>query len=229
MRRLAVLFLLGPALCAAAGESGQELMQASLRRHAQPAHVYEELALVLSDAGQRYSVRTLRHYLQRGPEGTRQVLVVDTPAEAKGVSLRVTREAKPLFDSDFRSVDLAEEVPADFTYQREAAQLLERVPHHVLRALPRTAEVARSTGYASRSIFLRQDNLFVSRIDFHDRQGRLVRRQSFRDPRPDDAGAWHANMVLMENILDGHRSLLKVERRIHSADYVPAAVFASEP
>jgi hypothetical protein len=71
---------------------------------------------------------------------------------------------------------------------------------------------------------LRKDNLFVSRIDYSDRQGRPARRQSFRDPRAHE-GAWRAAMVLMENLREGHRTLIKVERRVHSPDYVPADVF----
>jgi hypothetical protein len=81
-------------------------------------------------------------------------------------------------------------------------------------------------GYHERRIYLRKDNLFVSRIDYRDRDGREARRQTFRDPRPDESGAWRAGMVLMEDLRNGGRSLLKVERRVHSADYVPAAVFA---
>jgi hypothetical protein len=78
-------------------------------------------------------------------------------------------------------------------------------------------------------IYLRKDNLFVSRIDYHDREGRPARRQSFRDPIPDESGIWRAGMVLMEDLRDGRRTLLKIERRVHSADYVPAAVFARLP
>jgi hypothetical protein len=32
-------------------------------------------------------------------------------------------------------------------------------------------------------------------------------------------------MMLMEDLRDGRRTLLKVERRVHSADYVPPGVF----
>jgi hypothetical protein len=33
----------------------------------------------------------------------------------------------------------------------------------------------------------------------------------------------------MEDLRDGRRSLLKVERRVHSPDYVPVSVFAGIP
>jgi hypothetical protein len=36
-------------------------------------------------------------------------------------------------------------------------------------------------------------------------------------------------MILMENLRDDRRTLLKIERRMYSPDYVPAAVFAGLP
>ena len=60
----------------------------------------------------------------------------------------------------------------------------------------RDERVARATGYSERRLYLRRDNLFVSRIDYFDRQGRLAKRQTFRDPRPDASGAWRAGMIL---------------------------------
>jgi hypothetical protein len=34
-------------------------------------------------------------------------------------------------------------------------------------------------------------------------------------------------MVLMEDLRERHSTLLKIERRVHSADYVPADLFAA--
>jgi hypothetical protein len=32
-------------------------------------------------------------------------------------------------------------------------------------------------------------------------------------------------MMLMEDLRDGRRTLLKVERRVHSPDYIPTGIF----
>ena len=40
------------------------------------------------------------------------------------------------------------------------------------------------------------------------------------------SGAWRAGMVLSEDLREDRRTLLKIERRVYSPDYVPAAVFA---
>ena len=225
---------------AAAGawaQSGRELIDESLRRHAPPAHVYQEQTLILSDQLGQDTVRTLRYYARHDANGSRRLVMIHTPEELRGTAVLVVRDAKggerrgpeassSLFGSNLTVADLEGEQPADFAYELEDGQDLDRVSHLVVRALPKDADIARSTGYGVRRIYLRKDNLFISRIDVLDRRGRVARRQTFRDPRPDESGAWRAGMILTEDLRDAQRTLLKVERRVHSADYVPDAVFA---
>jgi hypothetical protein len=235
---LFTLVIFFPSLCP--GADARALMEESLRRHAEPAYVYEELTLVSSDAAGNYTVRTARHYLRAGAEGSQRLVVIDTPLEAKGSAVLIARGAdgkvrreiilpavKPvpdarredpvspagrLFGTDFTLADLDPPPLGTEPYESEGDQDLERVTHHVLRS-------------GERRLFLRKDNLYISRIDYNDRQGRTLRRETFRDARPDASGAWRASMVLIEDLREGHRTVLKVDRRVHSADYVPASVF----
>lgn len=245
--RLALLLLFLPGLCAAADARG--LVEESLRRHAVAPYLYEELTLLSSDAAGRYTVRTARHYVRVRNGSLDRLLVIDTPQEARGSAVRVRREAGgavrrdvalpalaqqpsgaadvapsgPLFGTDFALGDLEDEDPAQFRYEAEGEADIDRVAHFVVRAAPRGPAPAEA---GERRLYLRKDNLFLSRIEYSDAQGRTARRQSFRDPRAHDSGGWRAAMVLMENLRDGHRTLIKVERRVHSPDYVPAEVFA---
>ncbi len=232
-----LFFALTGLMFGARAQSGRELIEESLQRHAAPAHVYEEQALVLTDRLGQHTVRTARYYARRDASGSRNLLVIETPAELKGATIYVDREthdgvrrgaaaASSVFGSNFSVADLEGEQPGDFRYERDDDLDLERVPHYVLRAIPADAAVAHRTGYHGRRIYLRKDNLFVSRIDYQDREGRPVKRQTFRDARADESGAWRAGMILMENLRDGQRTLLKVERRVYSPDYVPDTVFA---
>jgi hypothetical protein len=239
MRRLLGLLagMLAFAAASAWAQSARELIEESLRRHAPPAHVYQEQTLILSDHHGQNTVRTLRYYARHDSSGGRRLVMIHTPEELRGTAVLVARDAKggarrgpeassPLFGSSLTVADLEGEQPADFSYEVENSQDLDRVSHHVLRAIPKDAEVARATGYGVRRLYLRKDNLFISRIDLLDRRGLVARRQTFRDPRPDESGAWRAGMVLTEDLRDARRTLLKVERRVHSADYVPDAIFA---
>ena len=221
----------------ASADEAREIMKASLLRHAPVPYVYEEQTLVLSNGLGQYSVRTIKHYVRRDHSGNRSLMVVITPAEANGMSVFVGRDfdngarrgAKPgssILGSDFLVSDLEDERADEFRYEILPAQEIEHVKHLVLRALPMDNARITTTSATERIIYLREDNLFVSRIDYHDAKGQLSRRQSFRDPHADETGAWRANMILMENLKDEQRTLLKIDRRVHSPDYVPLAVFA---
>ena len=224
------------AAASAWAQSGRELIEESIRRHLPPPYVYQEQTLILSDPLGQNTVRTLRYYARRDASGVKRLAVIHTPEDLRGMTVLVTRDAKggerrgpdpssPLFGSSLSVADFEGERPADFTYEVEDSQDLDRISHYVLRAAPRDEAVGRATGYGVRRIYLRKDNLFVSRVDFLDRQGRLARRITFRDPRPDDSGIWRPGMILAEDLREDRRTLLKVERRVHSADYVPDAVF----
>ena len=231
-----LLPLLALASAAASAQTGRELIEESLRRHALPPSVYQEQTMILSDGFGQHTVRTLRFYAKRDANGTRRLLVIRTPEDLRGMAVLVTLDAKggarsgppqssPLFGSNMTNADFEDERPADFTYEKEDSQDLDRVTHHVLKAVPVNEEVARATGYGARRLYLRRDNLFVSRVDYLDRQGQLVRRLTFRDVQVDETGAWRPGMILMEELREDRRTLIKVDRRVHSADYVPEAVF----
>jgi len=210
----------------AQAQEGRALVEESLRRHAPPPYLYQELALVISDVQGRYNVRTFRHYGQQNDHW----LVVDTPPDMRGATIHLNPEhggrdilASPILGSGFRIGDFAPERLELFDYQRRSNETLGRQQHYVVDALPH------QPGQPARRLYLRQDNLFVSRIDYRDSDGQLARRQSFHNPRPDESGVWRPGMILMEDLRDGRRSLLKVERRVHSPDYLPAAMVNTQP
>ena len=212
---------------------GRTLVETSLQRHAPPPHLYEEQSMILTDRQGQHTVRTTRHYARFDGQQLRKLYVIETPTELKGARLYLEwpasgKRALPpsVFGSDFSVADLAVEQIADHAYETTGIVDLERIPHLLVRARPLTTE--RSIhGAGERHLYLRRDNLFVSRIDYLDSEGHPVRRLSFRDPRADDHGAWHAGMMLMENLKEGRRSLLKIDRRVLSPDYLPETVFAA--
>lgn len=145
-----------------------------------------------------------------------------------------TGSVERLFGTDLSLADLEGERPALHTYEREADRDLDRIPHHSIRARPavvagvagpsgpNAAAAPHATGYGDRRLFLRKDSLFLTRIDYFDRSGRLIRQQTFRDPRADGEGAMRAAMILLTDLRERHSTLIKVDRRVHSPDYVPA-------
>jgi hypothetical protein len=216
--------------------------------------IYQELTMILSDPAGESGVRRIRWFERRDPDGSsRLLLMFVAPADVRGAAVLVTRDshgatrgelhlpalgrpldlvagtagAMPLVGSDFKLADLFRGAPRDFTYAREADAEIDRSMHYVIRATPVKGAQQR-TGGGSRRHYVRKADHFLARTDFHDVQGVLARRQSFRDPKQVEPGVWQADMILMEDFGERHRTLLKVERRVFSPDYTPAEIFSRQ-
>jgi len=243
----------GPAAALAAPD-GSEIMGRVRSQRPQACCIYQELTMILSDAAGERGVRKIRWFERHETDGSsRLLLVFVAPADVRGAAVLVTRDAAgatrgevylpalgrpldlaartagamPLVGSDFKLADLFRGAPRDFTYAREADAEIDRSMHYVVRATPVKGAEQR-TGGGTRRHYVRKGDFFLVRTDFHDVRGALARRQSFRDPRQVEPGVWQADMILMEDFGERHRTLLKVERRVFSPDYAPAEIFSRQ-
>jgi hypothetical protein len=233
---------------------GAAIMDRVRSHRPQACCVYQELTMILSDAAGESGVRRIRWFERHEPDGSsRLLLVFVAPADVRGAAVLVTRDspgatrgevylpalgrpidlaartagAMPLVGSDFKLADLFRGAPRDFTYAREADAEIDRSMHYVVRATPVQGAEQR-TGGGARRHFVRKADHFLARTDFHDVRGVLARRQSFRDARQVEPGVWQADMILMEDFGERHRTLLKVERRVFSPDYAPTEIFSRQ-
>jgi hypothetical protein len=239
---------------ALAAPDGAAIMEQVRAHRPQACCIYQELTMILSEPAGESGVRRIRWFERHEPGGgSRLLLVFVAPADVRGAAVLVTREApgaprgevylpalgRPLdlaartagamslVGSDFKLADLFRGAPRDFTYAREADAEIDRSMHYVVLATPVPGAGPRAGG-GPRRHFVRKSDHFLVRTDFHDVQGVLARRQTFRDPRQVEPGVWQADMILMEDFGERHRTLLKVERRVFSPDYVPAEIFSRQ-
>ena len=253
-RTLAALAAVALVPAAFAAPDGAGIMDRVRAHRPQACCIYQELTMILSDAAGERGVRRIRWFERHEPDGSgRLLLLFVAPADVRGAAVLVTRDdpgatrgevylpalgkpldlaartagAMPLVGSDFRLADLLGAAPRDFTYAREADAEIDRSMHYVVRATPVKGAEQR-TGGGVRRHYVRKGDYFLVRTDFHDTRGALARRQSFRDPKQVEPGVWQADMILMEDFGERHRTLLKVERRVYSADYVPAEIFSRQ-
>jgi len=231
---------------------GLDIVQETMRRHELYPYVYEEQTLVLMDAHQQRDVRRLRRYSRLDDDGTFHSLIEFAfPDRIAGTALlfmhgpdnsHSTRIFLPalgaamteyvggtnggqLLGSEFSLDDLNPEEVEDHVYRREADVVYDEVPYFVVLAesLPES-----QAAYAARRLFVRQDSFFITRIDYLDAAGRLLKRQTRHDLRRVGGEMWRADLIYVENTLNGHRSILKIDRRVYSRDYVPPAIFSEE-
>ena len=249
--------LLPPSLAATEQPSGEGIIRESLSRHESYGTLCEELTMVLTDSRGERSVREVKTFAREASaEGSHFLLRVDAPSELSGVALLLHRppagetaidlylpafgqELKgetlggggPFLDTDFTPLDLLGERPEESRYLPPTEARIDLIDYWVIEAVPLSEEIARKTGYGRRRIFVRQDTLLISRIDYLDRHDRLIKRQTRHDLKRIEGRSWQAGMVLMESLAAPHQTLLKRGRRVFADDcaplerFTPAALF----
>ena len=232
---------------------GRELMDEVYHRHQQYPYVYEQQSIVMSDRNGKRDTRKAHRYTRVEEDGTAKfMLIFDYPEEIKGVAVLATRDsngkmskhiylpafAEQLIDSsgdnsygnflgtDFSVENIVGEVLDEYRYHRRQDRSINKVKYFVVDA--HRLEDDGESKHPTRRHYVRQDNYVINKTEHYDNHGRLHKRQSFHDQRAVDGDMWRAGMVLMEDVKEQHRSLLKVTRRLFSHDYVPAEMFSAE-
>ena len=232
--------------------SAREIIQESLKRHEFYPFVYEEQTLVLVDIHKQRDVRRIHRYSRLEPDGvfkTRLEFVY--PESIAGTSLLFTHHPDgsgssriflpalgqqmtdyssalsggKVLGSDFSLQDLIPEDIHRFVYRRENDVVSDESTYFAVRASFAAADTAMQLRYAERLLLVRQDNFFISRVDYFDHRGQLIKRQTRHDTHRVGGKMWRADMITAENMLNHHRSILKIDRRVFSSDYVPESVF----
>jgi hypothetical protein len=239
---------------AAQALDGRAIMDEVLRRHEQFPYTLERQTLILVDAAGKRNTRKLRRLSRVESDGSLKFLLVfDNPPEVRGTALLATRNSGeallsemylPAFGpvmigasgdprgnrflgTDFALEDLTAELSTDFRYRRGDDRELEGIPGFTVDAYPLDESISKATGYGRKRHFIRRDIFFVTRTDYFDRNDRLVKRQTRHDLKRVDGNMWRADMVLMEDYRQQHKTLLKTEQRIFSRDYVPPELFTA--
>ena len=234
--------------------TGPLIMDEVFKRHELFPYVFEEQTMIMMDSEGNRDVRKVRRFSRVEKDGTvKYLLVFDHPSEIRGVALLAIRQHTghveswiylPAFEkklksnalksrgshflgTDFALEDLAAEVLSDFRYVRVADKKINKIAHFIVEAFPQDEKIERNTGYSLRRHFIRKDNFFIIRTDYYDRRVRLFKSQTCHDLKRVDGDMWRANMILMENHKEQHTTLIKIDRRVFSHDYVPPEMFTS--
>jgi hypothetical protein len=225
-------------------------MDAVYSRHQQYPFVYEEQSMVLIDRQGHRETRKLRRYSRAEEDGSiNMLLLFDSPPEVTGVAMLARRnEAGEVSQSvylpglggefvkngadcevicgdnflgtDFSVESLTGESLDDYRYERQVDLQMEDADYYVIDVFHH------SRSEPLRRHYILQDSLFISRTDHLNDLGKIRKRQTHHDLNPVHGDMWRANMMLMENRVDSHRTVIKIDRRVFSADYVPMEVFS---
>ncbi|MEM9304024.1 MAG: outer membrane lipoprotein-sorting protein [Pseudomonadota bacterium] len=243
-----------PALEAA---DGRTLMETVYARHRQYPYVYEEQSMVLVDRNGQKDTRRLARYSRIDDDGVNHILLhFRFPREVQGVALLARRYPDGASDlrvflpalghhliatgaldpqvdarsedhflgTDFTIENLAGENLDDYRFERRRDARMTDLDYYVVDVFPRGASDAATP---VRRHFILKDGVFITRTDHFGAGGKVRKRQSSHDLTVVNGDAWRANMLLMEDLERFHRTVIKVDRRVFSPDYVPAEVFSA--
>jgi hypothetical protein len=253
--RTLILLLVSPAAFAElpVTATGRQIMDAVYERHQQYPFVYEEQSMVLIDRQGKRETRKLRRYSRAHASGdVNFLLLFDSPEEVQGVAMLAERKADgsvtqsvylPALGGDFVSSGAECEtvcgdnfLGTDFSVESLTGEVLDDYEHHrqtdlyvddVVYYVVDVHEPG-GAGIPLRRHYVLQDTMYIDRTDYLDDLGRVRKRQTHHDLNRVHGDMWRANMVLMENRLDDHRTVIKIDRRVFSADYVPEEVFTRQ-
>lgn len=235
--------------------TGKEIMEKVVRRHDIYPYVYEEQSMILLDSNGNRNIRQVRRFSRLEKDKTVKLLLIfDNPVEIRGVALLAVGsptggaenviylpaferllhvgsgkvQGSPFLGTEFTIGDLTPEILDDYTYHRGDDHVVKETAYFVIDALPKNDEIERTSGYSVRRHFIRQDNYYITRTDYYDRRGLFYKSLTRHDLKQVDEKMWRANMILMENQKGKHKTLIKINRRVFSQDYVPEEIFHFE-
>lgn len=233
--------------------TGPQIMQEVQRRYLLDKSIYEELILILTDRLGQRDTRNLRRYSKTdGTGNTRFLLLFDTPAEVRGVGLLAERAASGrtsirvylpadgreymqpfdtgvdgnLMGTDFSLEQMIGEQAQHYQYVLAGQQKMGNINHYRVDVYRAGDNVAMARPI--RRHYVREDGYYITRTDYLDNDGRLLKQKTLHDLRQTGPGSWQAGMVLMEDPVAQHSTLMKIKRTIFSSEYVPDEVFTRD-
>lgn len=221
------------------------------RRHETPAEL-EIQAMILVDKDGNEEKRDLFRYQRKGDDGNFKYLVAfHSPAGIKGVALltwehkdsdddqwiympaygdQLKRVAKGgrknyFMGTDYAYEDLMAESRDKYQYNRLGEEKCEGGDCFLIDAVPDNADILKSTGYSHRKMWVRKDIFFVVQIEYFDKRGEFIKRQTNSGLKQIEKERWRSNNAVMDNVQNRHKTMVTVVERSFDAAKVPEENF----
>ncbi len=236
------LVLLVPALVAcpvaARAQSGLEIMQKERQLHRVRDEQERQLVKLVSKTG-AVKERIVARYMLNGPDDLNKILVrflaprdventtlltweakdgnddqwLYLPATKKPKRIAASGKKNRFMGTDFSYEDLLPENLSLHRYTLVGRESVDGQECFVVEAVPATERQAADTAYSKRRIWIRTDNHAVSKREYYDHQGRLEKVETKRKLVNVKGSAWRADETEMHDVLQGTKTMLKIESR----------------
>jgi hypothetical protein len=136
------------------------------------------------------------------------------PATRKSKRIAASGKKNRFMGTDFTYEDLRPENTALHTYTVTGTETIDGHDCWVIGSVPATEREAADTGYSKRRLWIRKDTYALVKREYHDRQGRLEKIEMQRKHVNVAGTAWRSDEIEMQDVQNGTRTLLIVERRV---------------
>lgn len=231
---------------------GMKIMERIYHLHEQYPYVYEEQSLVMMDHRGWRNTRKARRYSRLDDDGTyRFLFLFDYPESVQGVAILASQTKQGLatqkiylpalgekligsnsddaqgkfLGTDFNVESLTGEDLNNYQYIRQEDTNIEDGIYFVIDVYKKNDAQRKQR---LKRHYIRQDIFFITRTDYFNRQGNIEKQQTFHDLKPVNGDMWRANMILMQDFKEKHQSLIKINKRVFSYDYVPEEIFTAK-
>ena len=229
--------------------NARQLMEDVYSRHKQYPFVYEEQSMILSDNHKFRTTRRARLYTRLDEDNTLHFLLVFVaPEEIRGISVlahryengesdqavyipalgqRLIKSSPDKSSGNFLGTDFSVEsvIGEDldsYRYEHHADIFADGYEYHLVNAYKGASETVHHRHH------IRTDNYFICKTEFFDSQQNVSKLQTYHDIHRLHESMWRSNMMLMQDLKQRHESLIKIDQRVFSEDYVPMEVFSPE-
>lgn len=246
----AIALVMSATAAFAADLTGRQIIDEVSKRHDKPVE-YENQVMTLVGSDQSKEVRKVERFKMDTDDGSRALMVFQDPAGVKGTALltwqyndkdddqwlflpamgsdlkRIAKGGKRNYfmGTDYTYEDLSTEKKDNFAYDRQPDETIDGQDSFVVDVSPTEAELKKETGYKYRRMWVRKDLYFITRIDYFDRRGTLIKRQTYDKLVDLGGGTYRATISLVKNLENQHVTAVQVIERSFDKAKVPDEVF----
>lgn len=135
------------------------------------------------------------------------------PALKKVKKVSTTERSHSFMGSEFSYEDLHGEKLKDFTYKLLGSENLNGQDCYIVEAIPTSQRKLSETGYGKRKIWLRKDIFFKVKVEYYDKNVRLLKTETDEALTPIGGGKYRMNRVIMLNNQTGKKTVLDSKSR----------------
>lgn len=215
-------------------------------------YIYEEISAILTDQAGHRDTRQLRKFTRISDNGMiKFLLVFDEPDEYEGVAILVEQFAQNipsvhiylpangellkhqslwndnegLFGMDFTLGQISNLFNNQYQYVRKVDRKIGDVTYFQIDVHEQDADPVNTLPLMTHQV--RQDGLFITRTNYYDKNGKVIKQMSMHDLSKNSVNNWNAAMLYMMDRTRLHSTLIKINKRVVSNNFVSDDVFTA--